>query len=164
MALAGKRNAVSYIHQNDAFYGNYIICEWCGFQTNHLYQVTAIPVIMGNQSQEEKPNPSPKSSSFNKNNIDSLKRRKSEFEFCKACRLNHNQGQRHKYFPSHKKSTADFLARFRTKTEDIRFFLKNPSVLPSEYASRSRFWCIVCDEEIDELDSSFAWYCYLFFI
>ncbi|XP_021905629.1 TITAN-like protein isoform X2 [Carica papaya] len=111
---------------------------------------------MGNQSQEEKPNPSPKSSSFNKNNIDSLKRRKSEFEFCKACRLNHNQGQRHKYFPSHKKSTADFLARFRTKTEDIRFFLKNPSVLPSEYASRSRFWCIVCDEEIDELDSSFA--------
>ncbi|GMY15123.1 TITAN-like protein [Fagus crenata] len=84
--------------------------------------------------------------------------KKSEYEFCKVCNLNHDQGQRHKYFPSHKTSLSTFLSRFQSKLSDVCFFLKNPSPLYSELASRNRFWCVFCDSDIDELDSSFACY------
>ena len=95
-----------------------------------------------------------------KNNHNSTKK-KSEFEFCKVCNLNHDQGPRHKYFPNHKKSLATFLSRFQKKISDIRFFLKSPTTLRPEYASQNRFWCVLCDTDIDELGSSFAWYGFL---
>ncbi|CAL0319849.1 unnamed protein product [Lupinus luteus] len=85
-----------------------------------------------------------------------MKNKKSEFEFCKVCNLNHNQGLRHKYFPNHKKSLSTFLTRFRNKLSDVFFFLNNPSALSPELDSRNRFWCVFCDKDIIELDSSFA--------
>ncbi|CAN1318262.1 TITAN-like protein [Linum perenne] len=94
-----------------------------------------------------------------KNSEKKLKRKntkRAEFEFCKVCKLNHDHGNRHKYFPNHTKSLTTFLSRFQTKLSDIRFFLKNPSVLQPELASRNRFWCVFCDADIDEIGSSFA--------
>ncbi|EEF51782.1 conserved hypothetical protein [Ricinus communis] len=78
------------------------------------------------------------------------------FEFCKVCNLNHDQGQRHKYFPNHKKSLSAFLSRFQNKLADIRFFLKNPSLLRPEHSYRNRLWCVFCDTDIIEIGSSFA--------
>ncbi|KAG8487994.1 hypothetical protein CXB51_018152 [Gossypium anomalum] len=84
------------------------------------------------------------------------KDKKCEFEFCKVCKLNHNQGPRHKYFPNHKAALSSFLCRFQNKINDVRFFLRNPNVLRPEHADRNRFWCVFCDTDVDELDSSFA--------
>ncbi|XP_027335049.1 TITAN-like protein isoform X1 [Abrus precatorius] len=84
------------------------------------------------------------------------RKQKSEFEFCKACNINHNQGLRHKYFPNHKKSLSTFLSRFRNKLSDVRFFLNAPIPLTPQLASRNRFWCVFCDQDINELSSSFA--------
>ncbi|KAG9130607.1 hypothetical protein Leryth_011862 [Lithospermum erythrorhizon] len=87
-----------------------------------------------------------------KNTQDSIQ----QFEYCKACKLNHNQGRKHIYFPNHKKAFSAFLARFESKLADVRFFLKNPSVLKPEYASQNRVWCVFCDEDIVEIQSKFA--------
>lgn len=92
------------------------------------------------------------------NGSEKKKRKRSQFEFCEVCKLNHDQGQRHKYFPSHTKSLSTFLSRFQNKLSDIRFFLTNPSLLRPEHASRNRFWCVFCERDVDELGSSFAWY------
>ncbi|XP_023000902.1 TITAN-like protein [Cucurbita maxima] len=84
------------------------------------------------------------------------KEKKSAYEYCLVCKLNHDQGQRHKYFPNHKKSLSAFLSRFEIKLSDVRFFLNTPFPLTPEYASHNRFWCIFCNVEVDENDSSFA--------
>ncbi|KAL2347044.1 hypothetical protein Fmac_001044 [Flemingia macrophylla] len=82
--------------------------------------------------------------------------KKIEYEFCKACNINHNQGLRHKYFPNHKKSLSNFLNRFRTKLSHVRFFLNSPIPLNPHLASRNRIWCVFCDHDIHEHSSSFA--------
>ncbi|CAH8384726.1 unnamed protein product [Eruca vesicaria subsp. sativa] len=82
--------------------------------------------------------------------------KKSEFEFCKVCRFHHDQGPRHKYFPRHKELLSAFLNRFRSKIADVRFFLKNPSILRPQEESQNRVWCVFCDEDIVEIGSSFA--------
>ncbi|XP_059640235.1 TITAN-like protein isoform X2 [Cornus florida] len=102
----------------------------------------------------KKPNPNP--SNTTKDKQSKKKKKKDEFEFCKVCKLNHDQGRRHNYFPSHTKSLSAYLSRFQTKLSDVRFFLKNPSLLRPEHASRNRLWCVFCDFDIDELTSSFA--------
>ncbi|WRX18589.1 CCDC84-like - like 1 [Theobroma cacao] len=112
------------------------------------------------EDRSEKPNPNPKSH-FKNQNYDNTKgekkqKKKSEFEFCKVCKLNHNQGPRHKYFPNHKNSLSAFLSRIQNKINDIRYFLKNPTIIRPEHAERNRFWCVFCDADVDELDSSFA--------
>ncbi|XP_038894293.1 TITAN-like protein isoform X2 [Benincasa hispida] len=84
------------------------------------------------------------------------KEKKSAYEYCFVCKLNHDQGQRHKYFPNHKKSLSAFLSRFEIKLSDVRFFLKTPFPLSPEYSSHNRFWCIFCDVQVNENDSSFA--------
>ncbi|KAK1377337.1 TITAN-like protein [Heracleum sosnowskyi] len=81
---------------------------------------------------------------------------KNEYEFCKVCKLNHNLGRRHNFYPNHIKSLSSFLSRFQTKLSDVRFFLKNPSILLPEHAARNRLWCVFCDCDIDEIGSSFA--------
>ncbi|KAM7471524.1 hypothetical protein LguiA_009707 [Lonicera macranthoides] len=83
-------------------------------------------------------------------------KKKEEFEFCALCRLNHDQGRRHNFFPKHKKSLSSFLSRFQSKLSDIRYFLINPSLLRPEHASRNRLWCVFCDSDIDEVGSFFA--------
>ncbi|XP_021804036.1 TITAN-like protein isoform X3 [Prunus avium] len=83
-------------------------------------------------------------------------KKRYEFEYCVVCKLNHDQGPSHKYIPSHTKSLSTFLSRFQDKLTDVRFFLKNPTPLRPELASRNRLWCVFCDTDIDELDSSFA--------
>ncbi|URE38331.1 coiled-coil domain containing 84 [Musa troglodytarum] len=70
--------------------------------------------------------------------------------------LNHDQGRRHKYFPSHARALAAVLARFHGKLSDIRFFLRNPSSLSPEHAVLNRFWCLFCRCDLRELGSSFA--------
>ncbi|XP_026385499.1 TITAN-like protein isoform X1 [Papaver somniferum] len=79
-----------------------------------------------------------------------------EFEYCKVCKLNHNLGPKHKYLPNHIKSLSSFLSRFNNKLSDVRFFIKNPTVIRLEHASRNRLWCVFCDSDIHELDSLFA--------
>lgn len=81
---------------------------------------------------------------------------KNEYEFCKVCKLNHNLGRRHNFYPNHIKSLSSYLSRFQTKLSDVRFFLKNPSILRPEHAALNRLWCVFCDCDIDEIDSSFA--------
>ncbi|CAJ2641219.1 unnamed protein product [Trifolium pratense] len=83
-------------------------------------------------------------------------KKKNEFEFCKVCKINHDQGLKHKYFPKHKQSLSTFLSRFQNKLSDVRIFLKTPSPLSPQLASRNRLWCVFCDQDIDELSSSFA--------
>ncbi|CAI8601981.1 unnamed protein product [Vicia faba] len=83
-------------------------------------------------------------------------KKKSEFEFCKVCNINYDQGIRHKYFPKHKKSLSTFLSRFQNKLSDVRYFLKTPTSLSPQLASRNRFWCVFCDQDINELVTSFA--------
>ncbi|KFK29025.1 hypothetical protein AALP_AA7G078700 [Arabis alpina] len=82
--------------------------------------------------------------------------KKSEIEFCNVCRLHHDQGSRHKYFPRHKDSLSTFLDRFRSKLTDVRFFLRNPILLRPQEQSQNRVWCVFCDHDIVELGSSFA--------
>ncbi|KAI7732314.1 hypothetical protein M8C21_010053 [Ambrosia artemisiifolia] len=84
------------------------------------------------------------------------KRKTTEFELCKVCKLNHNQGRRHNFFPNHKKSLSSFLSRFHSKLSDVRFFLSNPTLLSSQFASRNRFWCVFCDYDVTEDGSSFS--------
>ncbi|TKY73642.1 TITAN protein [Spatholobus suberectus] len=84
------------------------------------------------------------------------KKKKSEFEFCKVCNINHDQGLRHKYFPNHKKSLSTFLSRFRKKLSNVRSFLNAPIPLNPQLASRNRIWCVFCDQDINEHSSSFA--------
>ncbi|KAK3043252.1 hypothetical protein RJ639_002495 [Escallonia herrerae] len=83
-------------------------------------------------------------------------KKNEEYEFCAVCKLNHNQGRRHNYFPNHVKSRSAFLTRFQSKLADVRFFLKNPSLLRPEHASRNRLWCVFCGSDIDGLGSTFA--------
>ncbi|KAL4592670.1 hypothetical protein LXL04_005673 [Taraxacum kok-saghyz] len=85
------------------------------------------------------------------------KEKNNEFEFCKVCKLNHNQGRRHNYLPNHVKSLSSFLSRFQSKLSDVRLFLKNPSSIRPELAFRNRFWCVFCDIDVTEHGSSFAW-------
>ncbi|XP_051133441.1 TITAN-like protein [Andrographis paniculata] len=89
------------------------------------------------------------------------KRRKNSdeqrrFEFCEVCRLNQNQGRRHKFFPSHKSSLSKFLAHFQSKLSDVKFFLKTPMPLRPEHAHQNRLWCVFCNCDIEERDSAFA--------
>ncbi|KAI3464196.1 hypothetical protein Pfo_020859 [Paulownia fortunei] len=79
-----------------------------------------------------------------------------QFEFCEVCRLNHNQGRRHNYFPSHKASLSTLLTRFQSKLSDVKFFLKTPMPIRPEHAHQNRLWCVFCNCDILELDSPFA--------
>ncbi|XVF54694.1 hypothetical protein PTKIN_Ptkin05aG0201500 [Pterospermum kingtungense] len=111
------------------------------------------------EDSSEKPNPKPRSNLTNQNYNNKMrneKKKMNEFEFWKVCKLNHNQGTRHKYFPNHKNSLSAFPSWFQNKINDIRFFLKNATVLRPEYVDRNRFWCVFCDIDVDELHSSFA--------
>ncbi|KAJ4961834.1 hypothetical protein NE237_021744 [Protea cynaroides] len=100
-------------------------------------------------------NPNPKNNNNDKEKKEK-KKRKQDFEFCKVCNLNHDQGRRHNYFPNHIKSLSSFLSRFLKKMSDVRFFLKNPLFLRPEHAGRNRLWCVFCDCDVQELDSPFA--------
>ncbi|XP_010250710.1 PREDICTED: TITAN-like protein isoform X2 [Nelumbo nucifera] len=106
------------------------------------------------QQQQSKRNPMPNNEKMTKKNKKNNKTNK--FEFCKVCNLNHDQGRRHIYFPNHIKSLSSYLSRFHKKLSDVRFFLKNPSLLRPEHAPRNRLWCVFCDSDIEELDSLFA--------
>lgn len=106
---------------------------------------------MADQFQKKKPNPNNNKNAKKKNS------EQHEFEFCQVCKLNHNQGRRHIYFPSHKNSLSSLLMRFQSKLSDVKFFVKTPIALRPEHADRNRLWCIFCDCDILELDSTVAW-------
>ncbi|KAK9926637.1 hypothetical protein M0R45_023853 [Rubus argutus] len=105
------------------------------------------------RSQTHSSNPNPKSNTRMKQGRN---KKKHEFEYCTVCKLNHDQGPSHKYVRRHTKSLSTFLSRFQSKLSDVLFFLKNPTPLRLEHASRTRLWCVFCDADIDERDSSFA--------
>ncbi|XP_042056668.1 TITAN-like protein isoform X1 [Salvia splendens] len=84
------------------------------------------------------------------------KNEQQEFEFCEVCRLNHNNGRRHNFFPSHKNSLSSLLARFQSKISDVKFFLKTPMLILPEHTHQNRLWCVFCNCDILELDSQFA--------
>ncbi|XP_073145232.1 TITAN-like protein isoform X2 [Henckelia pumila] len=79
-----------------------------------------------------------------------------QFQFCEVCKLNHNQGRRHIYFPNHKKSLRLFLTRFQSKFSGVSFFLKTPTLLRPEHAHTSRLWCVFCHSDLVQLGSPFA--------
>ncbi|KAK9069874.1 hypothetical protein SSX86_010270 [Deinandra increscens subsp. villosa] len=103
-------------------------------------------------SETKNPNPS----TVTTESSSKRKEKNTDFEFCKVCKLNHNQGRCHNFFPNHVKSLSSFLSRFHSKLSDVRFFLKNPGVLPPDLASRNRFWCVFCDSDVIEHGSSFT--------
>ncbi|XP_022897111.1 TITAN-like protein isoform X3 [Olea europaea var. sylvestris] len=105
---------------------------------------------MADQFQKKRPNPNNNKNAKKKNS------EQHEFEFCQVCKLNHNKGRRHIYFPSHKNSLSSLLMRFQSKLSDVKFFVKTPIILRPEHADRSCLWCIFCDCDILELDSTFA--------
>ncbi|KAK8916577.1 hypothetical protein KSP39_PZI023181 [Platanthera zijinensis] len=78
------------------------------------------------------------------------------FEFCQLCNLNHDQGRRHKYFPSHVRAVTNALSRFQKKLSEIRFFILNPSLLRPEHAAHNRIWCVFCALDIDEIGGYFV--------
>ncbi|KAL3618102.1 hypothetical protein CASFOL_038423 [Castilleja foliolosa] len=77
-------------------------------------------------------------------------------QFCEVCKLNHSQGRRHNFFPSHKSSLSTLLTRFQAKLSDVKFFLKSPMPIHPEHAHQNRLWCVFCNCDILELDSPFA--------
>ncbi|XP_075504962.1 TITAN-like protein isoform X3 [Primulina tabacum] len=79
-----------------------------------------------------------------------------QFQFCEVCKLNHNQGRRHIYFPNHKTSLRLLLARFQSRLSGVRFFLRTPTPVLPEHAQTSRLWCVFCDCDVVELGSPFA--------
>ncbi|KAL0364462.1 UNVERIFIED_CONTAM: TITAN-like protein [Sesamum angustifolium] len=79
-----------------------------------------------------------------------------QFEYCEVCRVNHNQGRRHNYFPNHKTSLATLLTRFQSKLSDVKFFVKTPMLLHPDHAHQNRLWCPFCNCDVLELDSHFA--------
>ncbi|GER32178.1 HORMA domain-containing protein 1 [Striga asiatica] len=88
-----------------------------------------------------------------------MKRKSNEpqqFEFCDVCRLNHNQGRRHNYFPTHKASLATLLTRFQSKLTHVKSFLKSPTPIRPDFANQNRLWCIFCNCNILELDNPFS--------
>ncbi|KMZ58272.1 hypothetical protein ZOSMA_78G00400 [Zostera marina] len=78
------------------------------------------------------------------------------FEFCKVCKLNNNQGRKHKYFPTHAKKVASLLSRFLQKLSDVKFFLTNPSFLLPNLAERGRLWCVFCELDLSDVGSTFV--------
>ncbi|PSR96771.1 TITAN-like protein [Actinidia chinensis var. chinensis] len=48
------------------------------------------------------------------------------------------------------KSLSSSSSHFQSKPSDLKFFLKNPSLLCHEHASRNRLWCVFCDSGLDE--------------
>ncbi|KAK9668912.1 hypothetical protein RND81_13G095400 [Saponaria officinalis] len=85
------------------------------------------------------------------------KKREEEYEYCKICRLNHNQGRRHNFFPRHTTSLSSLLSRFLHKLSLLHSSLSNPTFfLPQHASSSSPFWCIFCDFDFDDFGSSFA--------
>ncbi|XP_021847570.1 TITAN-like protein isoform X2 [Spinacia oleracea] len=75
----------------------------------------------------------------------------TEFEFCKICRINHNQGRRHNFFPRHTNTLSSLFTRFHQKLSNVKSSLKNPSFALS---FPDRIWCIFCDSDIDESGST----------
>ncbi|KZV34778.1 TITAN-like protein [Dorcoceras hygrometricum] len=83
------------------------------------------------------------------------KKMDEQFQFCEVCKLNHNQGRRHIYFPNHKASLRVLLTRFQSKVSGVRSFLRTPTPLRPEHADSSRMWCIFCGCDVLELGSPF---------
>ncbi|KAL9262203.1 TITAN-like protein [Drosera capensis] len=79
-----------------------------------------------------------------------------QFEYCKMCRINYDNGRKHNYFHRHVNSLAAFLSRFQTKLSEIRSLVADPMLLNHDLAPRSRFWCVFCDCDIDEVGSDIA--------
>ncbi|XP_021775880.1 TITAN-like protein [Chenopodium quinoa] len=80
----------------------------------------------------------------------------SEYEFCKLCRINHNQGRRHNFFPRHTNSLSSLFTRFHQKLSIVKSSLRNPSFVLSSSDSPDHLWCIFCDSDIVESDSAFV--------
>ncbi|GAB2213408.1 hypothetical protein Drorol1_Dr00021450 [Drosera rotundifolia] len=79
-----------------------------------------------------------------------------QFEYCKVCRINHDNGRKHNYFPRHTKSLAAFLSRFQSKLNDLRSLVTDPMLISHDVAARRRFWCVFCDCDISEVGSDIA--------
>lgn len=79
-----------------------------------------------------------------------------QFELCKVCRLNHNQGRGHRYSARHKQRLAPLLSKALHKIKDVSFFLNNPARLRESDRPLNAFWCTFCEEKISEDSSVFV--------
>ncbi|XP_074275454.1 TITAN-like protein [Silene latifolia] len=87
------------------------------------------------------------------------KKKNEEYEYCKVCRINHNQGRRHNFFPRHTNSLSSLFSRFLNKLSLLNSSISNPTFnLPHHASSISPepFWCIFCEFDVDNAGSSFT--------
>ncbi|KAH9626327.1 hypothetical protein KSS87_000559 [Heliosperma pusillum] len=90
--------------------------------------------------------------------MEKMKRKKSEeYEYCKICRINHNQARRHNFFPRHTTSLSSLFSRFLHKLSLLNSPISNPTFnLPPHASSSSPFWCIFCEFDVHDVGASFA--------
>lgn len=81
-----------------------------------------------------------------------------QYQFCRVCRHNHNQGKGHRLSTKHKLRVDALLKKFQKNIQEVKFFLKNAMRLRGDFGNRSKFWCNFCEQETSEDKSEFAWY------
>ncbi|KAG6548422.1 hypothetical protein Mapa_009909 [Marchantia paleacea] len=79
-----------------------------------------------------------------------------QYQFCRVCRQNHNQGKGHRFSTKHKLRVEALLKKFQKNIQEVKFFLKNAMRLRDDFGNRSKFWCNFCEQETSEDKSEFA--------
>ncbi|BBM97932.1 hypothetical protein MPTK1_1g09560 [Marchantia polymorpha subsp. ruderalis] len=79
-----------------------------------------------------------------------------QYQFCRVCRHNHNQGKGHRLSTKHKLRVDALLKKFQKNIQEVKFFLKNAMRLRGDFGNRSKFWCNFCEQETSEDKSEFA--------
>jgi hypothetical protein len=79
-----------------------------------------------------------------------------QFEFCRVCRQNHNQGRGHRYSNKHKQCLERIQKKMLQKVQEIRRSVQNGTPV-MKTAALAKFWCDFCEQEVVENSSpSFA--------
>ncbi|KAL2652441.1 hypothetical protein R1flu_020569 [Riccia fluitans] len=80
----------------------------------------------------------------------------TEYQFCRVCRQNHDQGKGHRFATKHKQRLDALLKKTLKDVQEVRFFLKNAIRLKANFGNSSKFWCHFCEQEIHNDKSGFA--------
>eukprot|EP00898_Chlorokybus_atmophyticus_P000689 jgi/Chlat1/1620/Chrsp127S01884 len=81
----------------------------------------------------------------------------NDYAFCGVCRLSHNQRRRHVYSQRHVARLKEVLSKAEAKLKEVRWMLAHPQPLIDQRTREAnRYWCAFCEEEIQELDSTWA--------
>lgn len=78
----------------------------------------------------------------------------SFFEYCKCCKLNHNN-KNYKFQRTHKEKVEFFFKKAEKKIADIKFFMEDAINYRTDY--ESEFWCSFCGTCTKD-DKQLPWY------